>query len=59
MSQVPLKITVRAAPVGAPSRPRADQRFRAGSRLFHILSVTEADPMGRFLLCQAREVVSA
>ena len=51
----PLKITVRAAPAGAPSRPVAGQRFRAGLRVFRILSVTEAAGDGRFLTCFAEE----
>ena len=33
------RIVVRAAAHGAPSRPRADQRFRDGARVFRILSV--------------------
>ncbi|MEO1274839.1 MAG: head-tail adaptor protein [Pseudomonadota bacterium] len=49
------RITVRGAPKGAPSRPRADQRFREGTRIFNILSVAEADPEGRYLICNAEE----
>lgn len=55
LSRVILKITVRAAPVGAPSRPRAEQRFREGARIYTIVSVTEADPLGRYLTCIAQE----
>lgn len=55
LSTVPFRITVRAAPPGGPSRPRPDQRFREGERLFRILAVTERDPEGRFLLCFSRE----
>lgn len=51
----PLRITLRGAPHGAPSRPVPGQRFREGSRLYAITAVTEADPAGRFLLCLARE----
>ena len=54
-SAVPWKITVRAAPVGRPSRPRPDQRFREGQRAFRILAVAEADQAGRYLLCHALE----
>ncbi|MGC5198402.1 head-tail adaptor protein [Aphanothece microscopica] len=54
-ARVPLRITVRGAPVGAPSRPQAGQRFRDGTRLFAILAVAEADPGGRYLTCFARE----
>jgi len=55
LSSVPCKITVRAAPQGAPSRPVAGQRFREGERIFQILAVSEADPEGRFLNCFAEE----
>jgi len=58
LSRVPLRITVRAAPPGAPSRPRAGQRFVEGARIFAILSVTEADAPGRFLRCEAEEAVA-
>ena len=53
------RITVRATPVGSTSRPRPDQRFREGSRLFLIHAVAEADDSGRFLTCFAQEEVSA
>lgn len=59
LSSVPYRITVRGAPVGAPSRPNADQRFREGTRLFRILAVTERDSGGQFLTCFAREEVPA
>lgn len=49
------RITVRGAPDGAPSRPRPEQRFREDNRVFNILSVAEADPEGRFLVCRAEE----
>lgn len=50
--RVPLKIAVRAARVGAPSRPVAGQRLREGGRVFRILAVTES---GRDLICHAEE----
>lgn len=53
------RITLRAAPVGAPSRPRPEQRFRDGTRLFTILAVSERDPDARYLVCTAREEVPA
>ncbi len=59
LSTVPYKITVRAAPQGAPSRPRPEQRFREGARLFRILAVTEDDPRGHYLTCFAHEEVPA
>lgn len=58
-STIPWKITVRAAPHGAPSRPKPEQRFRAGARIFRILAVAEADQSARYLTCFAQEEVSA
>jgi head-tail adaptor len=55
LSTVPYKITVRAMPQGAPSRPVAGQRFRDGARIFAILAVAESDPVGRYLTCFAEE----
>lgn len=52
------RILVRGAPVGAPSRPRPDQRLREGARVFRILTVAEHDPDGRFLQIEAEEGVS-
>jgi len=57
LSAVPYRVTVRAAPVGAMSRPKAGQRFREGTRLFLIQAVTERDPDGRYLTCFSREEV--
>ena len=57
LSRVPYRITVRATPPGADSRPRPEQRFREGTRVFHILAVTERDPGGRYLTCHAEEEV--
>lgn len=57
LSAVPYRVTVRGAPFGAPSRPKAGQRLREGARLFLIQAVTERDPDGRFLTCFAREEV--
>ncbi|WP_147125208.1 head-tail adaptor protein [Shimia ponticola] len=59
LSRVPFKITVRAAPYGAASRPKADQRFRDGTRIFSILAVTEADASGHYLICNAVEEEAA
>lgn len=52
---VPVRITVRAAPEGAASRPRAGQRFRDATRVFRILAVTTRDRRGRYLVCHAQE----
>lgn len=58
VATIPYRITVRAAPDGAPSRPTPEQRFRAGGRIFRILAVTEADAGARYLVCFAQEEVS-
>lgn len=57
VSLVPYSVIVRAAPVGNPERPHAEQRFRDGGRVFHIRSVAERDPEGRYLICMADEEV--
>jgi head-tail adaptor len=59
LSTVPYRITVRAAPPGAPSRPKPDQRLREGARMFRILAVTEDEGAGTYLVCFAREEVAA
>ncbi len=59
VSRVPYRITVRAAPYGAPSRPQAGQRFRDGARVFNILAVAEKDAHARFLTCHAEEEVAS
>lgn len=59
LSSLPCRITVRAAPPGAPSRPRPEQRFREGTRVFRITAVTEADADGHYLTCFAQEEVPA
>jgi head-tail adaptor len=55
LSTVTYRILVRGAPQGSARRPKPDQRFRDGARVFHILAVTEADALGQHLLCFARE----
>ena len=52
------RITVRGAAQSHSARPLAEQRFRDGTRVFRINSVTEADPGGRFLLCLCDEEVA-
>jgi head-tail adaptor len=56
--RVAWRITVRAAPVGAPSRPKPDERLRLGDRVFLIQAVAETRG-GRFLTLFAREEVAA
>lgn len=53
------RITVRAAPQGAPSRPIPGQRLRDGARLFHILAVTESGAGAGYLTLWAEEEVVA
>lgn len=59
VSSVPYRITVRAAPAGAPSRPRPEQRFRDGDRIFRIMAVAERDADAKYLECAAREEVAS
>jgi head-tail adaptor len=59
LSEAAFRIVVRAAPQGAPQRPRPEQRFRDGTRLYLIHAVAEADVRGRYLICQASEEVRA
>lgn len=59
LASVHCRITVRGAPEGAPSRPRPDQRFRDGTRLYRVTAVTEADAQARYLVCFAVEEVLA
>ncbi|MEI6098001.1 MAG: head-tail adaptor protein [Alphaproteobacteria bacterium] len=57
LASVPYRITVRGAPVGSPRRPLPQQRFRDGTRVYHILAVTEQDYEALYLTCFAREEV--
>jgi head-tail adaptor len=59
LSAVPYRIIVRAAPIGAESRPKPEQRFRDGGRIFLVTAVTEHDPRGHYLVCFAREEATA
>ncbi|MGK7652584.1 head-tail adaptor protein [Roseovarius sp. B08] len=58
VSKTSFRITVRAAPFGAPSRPKPGQRFRDGARVFAIEAVAERDPGARFLTCYCTEEVA-
>ena len=55
VSSVSYVFTVRGAPVDAPSRPKPDQRFVDGERIFSILAVAEDDRHGRYLTCWTEE----
>ena len=54
-SVVPWRITLRGARGRDPRRPRPEQRFRMGERVFRIEAVAEADAAGLWLVCLARE----
>ncbi|MDB4091983.1 head-tail adaptor protein [bacterium] len=54
-SKLAMKIRVRAMPHGSDMRPRPEQRFREGERIYRITAVAEAEPMGRYLVCYAVE----
>ena len=57
LATVPYRITVHGAPVGSPRRPLPQQRLRDGTRVYHLVAVTERDPDGLYLTCYAREEV--
>ena len=59
LARAAYRITVRAAPQGAPSRPVPGQRLRDGNRLFHILAVSESDAGIGYLTLWAEEEVVA
>ncbi|MEO1330338.1 MAG: phage head closure protein [Pseudomonadota bacterium] len=50
------RLILRASPEAGGVRPRADQRFRGGDRLFDIKAVFERDGRGRLLTCLCEEV---
>lgn len=54
-SRVTHKGMIRYAPPGSPTRPRADQRFREGGRVFAIRAVAEADDLRGYLVCWLEE----
>jgi len=56
-SLVRLKIAVRSAPVGSSMRPIAGQRFVEGTRIYNIDAVSDADELGLYLTCWAKEEV--
>jgi head-tail adaptor len=59
VARATFRITVRAAPQGAPSRPLAGQRLRDGARVFAILAVTESAAGPQYLTLWAEEEVVA
>lgn len=59
VTRVSYRITVRAAPFGAPSRPIAGQRFRDGARIFKINAVAERDADAKYLTCYVLEELAS
>ncbi|WP_375251320.1 head-tail adaptor protein [Lentibacter algarum] len=59
LARVAYKIRLRAAPYDAAMRPKPEQRFVEGARIFRIEAVVEDDLTGRFLTCLAEEEVVA
>lgn len=55
LTSVRYRITVRSSAPGNPTRPRPDQRFREGSRIFAIEAVADREPQGLYLTCFCRE----
>ena len=55
LSKLTCRIIVRAAPEGAPSRPKAGQRFREGNRTYRIDAVAPFDRGAHYLTCFAVE----
>lgn len=55
VSAMNFKITLRGSPFGDAQRPRPEQRFREGERVFVIHAVAEADADGRYITCFATE----
>lgn len=59
ISRASFRIVVRGAPAGSSMRPRPEQRFSDGQRLFRIRAVAEHDRAGRYLVCLADEEVAS
>lgn len=53
-SRLRLRATLRWAPEGDPARPRPEQRFREGERVYEVLAVEE-DAERRHVLCWLEE----
>ncbi|MEL7345411.1 MAG: head-tail adaptor protein [Pseudomonadota bacterium] len=57
LSRARYRVIVRAAPVGAASRPEVAQRFAIDGQIFNILSVLHHDQGQRFLACEVEEEI--
>lgn len=51
LSKFTCRVIVRAAPEGAPSRPKAGQRLRESNRVFRIDAVAAFDRGAHYLTC--------
>lgn len=58
ISAMRYRITVRASPHGSLARPRPDQRFREGARIYKIETVAPSADDPRYLICLAYEEVA-
>lgn len=55
VSRVSHRAQIRFVPYGDAKRPKPDQRFREGSRIFAIIGVSEADQRRGLLTCWLEE----
>ncbi len=55
VSVLKVQIVIRNAPYGSLSRPKAEQRFREGDRVYAISAVADHDDAGHYLRCIAEE----
>ncbi len=55
VSQNSFKVLLRAAPDNSPARPKPDQRFREGTRIYGILGVSESAKSDLYLECWVKE----
>ena len=55
VSRVSHRAQIRFIPFGDPKRPKPDQRFREGGRVFAIIGVSEADERRGLLTCWLEE----
>lgn len=58
-SRVSHQAEIRYLPPDDPARPRPDQRFREGERVYAIIGVSEADDRRERLVCWLEEGTSA
>lgn len=56
VARVTHRVRVRSVPPGSARRPKPEQRFRQGERIFAIRGVAEADHRGAYLICWVEEV---